>query len=305
MAISFQQSNVQKRLFIRSNQQIVSYILCLTICLLLLIIDCKFHVLGALRNSVNYLSSPIQYLVDYPVKMASSIQVLFSTKKSLIDENIRLRHQQSLLETKLQKLLAIRNENNQLKALLSASSAANEHAEAAEILAVETSNSRNLLILNKGTRDGVFVGQPVLDAKGVMGQIIDVGTQTSTVLLVSDSKSAVPVRNNRTGERTILIGTNHLNELSLINLPKSSSIEKGDLLETSGLGGHYPDGYPVGRVEGIEQQPGEDFIKVNVSPIAQLNSTRLVLLIWPGSDDTELEGEIHQRLKKFLDYPFP
>jgi rod shape-determining protein MreC len=120
---------------------------------------------------------------------------------------------------------------------------------------------------------------------------------TSTVLLISDSKSAVPVLNNRTGERAILVGTNSLDQLSLINLPKTASIHPGDVLVTSGLGGRYPEGYPVGKVEKVSSIPGEDFVKVMVSPIALLNRNRLVLLIWPDFDQEQLAVQINERLK--------
>lgn len=266
-------------------------------CFLLIISDLRYHKLGYLRGALDFVVSPLQYVVDYPVHMASWLQSLVGTKKSLIDENIRLRYQQTILNAKLQKLRALRIENSQLKELLSASSSGAEPAMAAEILAVDTANSRQIFILNKGRGDGVFVSQPVLDAKGVIGQIIDVGLRTSTVLLISDAKSAVPVRNNRTGERAILIGTNSMSKLSLINLPKSSSIVKGDLLVTSGLGRQYPEGYPVGRVEQIQMIAGDDFIKVVVSPVALLNRSRLVLLIWPDHDHAGLTQQINERVK--------
>jgi rod shape-determining protein MreC len=169
-------------------------------------------------------------------------------------------------------------------------------AMVAQILAVDTTTARQLVVLNKGKRDKVYAGQPVLDAKGVMGQVVDVGLMTSTVLLISDSKSAVPVRNNRTGERAILSGINNLGQLSLINLPSTSSIAAGDLLVTSGLGGLYPEGYPVGRVEGVKNIPGDAFITVDVSPIALLNRNRLVLLIWPDKEQTKINAQISERL---------
>ena len=262
-----------------------------------MVADHHYHALGQARSVFTLVISPLQYLVDYPVRMIGWVHSLIGSKKLLIDENIQLRYQQTLLEAKLQKMLVIRNENSQLKELLSASSTASDRAMAAEILAVDTTSFRQLLILNKGKQDHVYVGQPVLDAKGVTGQVIDVGMNTSTVLLISDSKSAVPVSNNRTGERAILIGTNSMTELSLINLPKSSSIAKGDLLVTSGLGRRYPEGYPVGQVEAIQIIPGDDFIKVTVSPVAQLNRTRLVLLIWPDKQQAELTQQIDERIK--------
>lgn len=258
--------------------------------------DYRYHYLDNVRSGFSLIVSPLQYAVDYPVRVVGWVQSLVSAKKVLIDENMRLRYQQTALEAELQKLLVIQKENSQLKELLLTSSQADMRAMAAQILAVDTSNARQIVVLNKGNRDGVYSGQPILDAKGVMGQVVDVGPMTSTVLLISDSKSAVPVRNNRTGERAILVGTNSLDQLSLINLPKTASIHPGDVLVTSGLGGRYPEGYPVGKVEKVSSLPGEDFVKVVVSPIALLNRNRLVLLIWPDLEQEQLTAQINERL---------
>ncbi len=258
--------------------------------------DYHYRYLDSVRSGFSLIVSPLQYAVDYPVRVVGWVQSLVSAKKALIDENMQLRYQQTLLEAELQKLLAIQKENSQLKELLLTSSKADMRAMAGQILAVDTSNARQIVVLNKGKRDGVYIGQPVLDAKGVMGQVIDVGPLTSTVLLISDSKSAVPVRNNRTGERAILVGTNSIDELSLINLPKTSSIHPGDVLVTSGLGRRYPEGYPVGLVEEVNSIPGEDFVKVMVSPVALLNRNRLVLLIWPDTEQEQLTSQINERL---------
>ena len=270
--------------------------LALAISLAFMIVDCHYRYLDNVRSGFSLLVSPLQYVVDYPVRVMGWFSSLLSTKKSLINENMQLRYQQTMLEAQLQKLLVISHENSQLRALLSASSSAQMSAMAAQILAVDTTSSRQLLVLNKGKRDGVLLGLPVLDAKGVMGQIIDVGLMTSTVLLISDAKSAVPVRNDRTGERAILIGTNSMSQLSLINLPRTSSITKGDLLVTSGLGRRYPEGYPVGRVEEVKHIPGDEFMKVSVSPVALLNRNRLVLVVWPEEEHDALTEEINERM---------
>ena len=258
--------------------------------------DYHYRTLNNARSIFSLLVLPVQYMVDYPVRVAGWVGSLMSTKKALINENMQLRYQQIMLEAQLQKLLMISKENSELKALLSASSTSTQKAMAAQILAVDTNPSRQLIVLNKGTRDGISLGLPVLDAKGIMGQIIDVGLMTSTVLLISDSKSAVPVRNSRTGERAILVGTNSLSQLSLINLPKTSSIIKGDMLVTSGLGRRYPEGYPVGLVSDVKSIPGDEFIKVRVSPVALLNRNRLVLVIWPEEEHEALTEEIKERM---------
>jgi rod shape-determining protein MreC len=297
VVISFQPNNPHKRLFAKGKYQFTKYGFALVLSLMMMSADYHYHALGQTRSFFNLMVSPLQYLVDYPVRMFGWVHSLVRSKKLLVDENMQLRSQQTLLEAKLQKLLVIRHENSQLKELLSASVNGNERAMAAEILAVDMTNTRQLLVLDKGKQQDVYVGQPVLDAKGVMGQVIDVGLKTSTVMMISDAKSAVPVRNNRTGETAILNGSNSISELALINLPKSSSIMKGDLLVTSGLGRRYPEGYPVGQIETIQEIPGDEFIKVLVAPIAQLNRSRLVLLIWPAKEQAELTQQIDERMK--------
>ncbi|WP_058474207.1 rod shape-determining protein MreC [Legionella quateirensis] len=294
--ISSQQNNKHSRLFIKGGHSSIGFVFALVFSIFMMISDYHYHYMDNVRSGFSLIVSPLQYAVDYPVRVVGWVQSLVSAKKALIDENMQLRYQQTMLEAELQKLLVIQKENSQLKELLLTSSQADMRAMAAQILAVDTSNSRQIVVLNKGKRDGVYSGQPVLDAKGVMGQVIDVGPMTSTVLLISDSKSAVPVRNNRTGERAILVGNNSIDQLSLINLPKTSSIHPGDVLVTSGLGRRYPEGYPVGRVERVNSIPGEDFVKVMVSPVALLNRNRLVLLIWPDLEQEELTSQINERL---------
>lgn len=291
-----QLNNSNNLLFCKGKDKATSFVFAVLLSISCMIFDYRYHYLGLVRTGFSFFAAPLQYVVDYPVRVMSWMQSLVSAKKSLIDENIKLHYQQTILEAEMQKLMAIKEENSQLKQLLLTSSKEKVNAMAAQILAVDATNSRQVVILDKGKREGAYVGQPVLDAKGVMGQIIDVGYITSTVLLISDAKSAVPVRNNRTGEHAILIGTNDVGLLSLINLPHTASIAKGDLLVTSGLGRLYPEGYPVGRVEKIINIPGEEFIKVDVSPVALLNRNRLVLLIWPDKDQALLTRQIHERM---------
>ena len=283
-------------LFRKGKDNATRFVLAVILSISFLVCDYRYHSFEVVRRGFSFLISPLQYVVDYPVRVISWVQSLMSAKKSLIDENIKLHYKQTILEAEMQKLMAIKEENFQLKQLLLTSSKEKMKAMAAEILAVDATNSRQLIILNKGKRDGAYVGQPVLDAKGVMGQVIDVGYLTSTVLLISDAKSAVPVSNNRTGEHAILTGTNDATALSLINLPHTSTIAVGDLLLTSGLGRLYPEGYPVGRVAKISNIPGEEFIKVDVTPVALLSHNRLVLLVWPGKNHELVTRQINERM---------
>lgn len=291
-------SQTHNKLFIKRSHSSLNIIAALVLSLLLIIADVRYQSFAQVRYGLSLLTSPLQYGVDYPIRVMEWMRALIGSKKALLDENEQLHYQQILLESKLQTLATLQHENQQLKKILSMSQTTNQQVLVAQVLMVETSHTRQSLILNKGARDGVFNGQPVLDTHGVIGQVIDVGLMTSTVLLISDSKSAVPVRNERTGEHAILIGTNNNDQLSLIHLPSTSSITCGDMLVTSGFGRRYPEGYPVGRVEEVKHIPGDDFITVRVKPIALLNRNRLVVLMWPEEEHNELIAQINERMNK-------
>lgn len=297
VATSFQQSNYSRqRLFTKQKTWAAPFIGLVFLSIVLMVLDARELYLFHLRWGLSVVTAPIQYTVDYPQRVFRWVQSLVSSKTALIQENMQLHYQQTLLEARLQHFLALKAENSQLKALLRTTSDVNTKAVAAQILDVDMGSTRQLLVLDKGKRDGILIGQAVLDAKGVMGQVIDVGFRTSTVLLISDSKSAVPVRNHRTGEWAILMGANKTNELVLLNLPKTSPIQNGDLLVTSGLGGHYPEGYPIGTVKHLKQIVGEPFIHVDVLPIAKLNQSHLVLVLLGSPEQTALIKQIHARL---------
>ena len=293
---SFQQNNTRDSLFRKAKNESLSLILLILLSALLMIADTHFRALVVVRNIVAMVVMPIRLVVDYPFRLVVAIETLLSSKNALIAENIKLNYQQTLLEAELQRLIAIQQENLQLKQLLLTSSRAKTTAMAAKILAIDVSSNRQLIIIDKGTRDGAYVDQPVLDAKGVLGQLIDVSYMTSTVLMISDAQCAVPVMNARTGERGIVVGTNDIASLSLINVPYTSLTHTGDLLVTSGFGRLYPEGYPVGRVKSVELNSGDSFMTIDVTPIALLNKDRLALLIWPGKKHFELTKQIAKRL---------
>lgn len=253
--------------------------------------------LRPLRVGSTLVASWLQLTVDYPQRVGEFIAALVSTKTNLVQDNIQLRYQQMVLEAKLQHFIALKAENSQLKALLQTTTQSQAKAIAARVLDVELSPVRQFLVLDKGWRDGVMINQAVLDARGVMGQIIDVGYMTSTVLLISDSKSGVPVRNHRTGEWGLVMGTNQSDALVLLNLPKTSPTQAGDIWVTSGLGGHYPEGYPVGTVLQLQRMAGEPFVQVAIAPIARLSQSQLVLVVLSDKKPNDLIDQIHTRLR--------
>ena len=180
----------------------------------------------------------------------------------------------------MQKLTLLEDENNQLRSLLGASPHVNsDHVLVAELLEINSDPFLHEMTLNKGNYQNIFQGQAVLDAQGVMGQVIQVGPLTSRVLLITDSRCAVPVQNLRTGERSITVGTG-TNYLHLIHIPETADIKIGDKFTCSGIGGNFPVGYPVGVVTSISKPKGEDFAKISLNPSANL-SHHQVLLVWP------------------------
>ncbi len=263
-----------------------------------MIADHHFDAVSKIRRTFSFVTSPVLVAVNAPMVLKNWLSSVITTKNTVLLENSKLRKQRLNLQAELQRLGSVEHENLQLKGLLALSLPAHRRKIGAEVLAVQINSTRQVVILNKGEQDGVTQGQPVLDANGLMGQVIDSSGMTSTVLLISDARSAVPVRNSRSGECSILVGSNTVDTLSMIHLPKTSSVEKGDLLVTSGLGRRYPPGYPVGLVDQVFNTPGEDFIRVHVSPVAALNRARLVLMIWPDDKYLALSEEAEQQLDK-------
>jgi rod shape-determining protein MreC len=141
--------------------------------------------------------------------------------------------------------------------------------------------------LNKGASDGVFVGQPLIDADGLMGQVVEVSSDTARALLITDVTHSVPVQVNRNGVRAIAEGTGALGSLEIRNVSSNTDIQAGDLLVTSGLGGRFPEGYPVAVVKEVERDTGEAFARVVAVPSAALDRTRHVLLVFTTDQSQE------------------
>ena len=247
---------------------------------LLLLLD-YHHYLPSLRRVLNTTVAPLQYAVDAPLRWVNALSVLYVTRKKLQAENTHLQSQQLFLEAKVQRLAALESENRQLNQLLSASEhLKKQRLELARLLLVNADPLLNEVILDKGQSYGVYVGQPVIDADGIMGQVISVDSFSSRVLLITDFRSAIPVQDVRSDARGILVGRGRLAKLLLKDIPGTMDIKVNDLLVTSGLGGHYPPGYPVGLVSSIDTNVTTQFSSIKVEPSAQLSRNRPVLLVW-------------------------
>lgn len=255
--------------------------------ILLMIVDQRGSSVRQLRAALSMPLSLLQYAVSWPVQIIDKMGNVLSTHDELVKENLNLKSDELLLKAQVQRLLAIESENNQLKALLRSSAQVRGKVLIAQLLAVDTDPFVNQVVLDKGSRDGVFVGQPVLDANGVMGKIIQIGPVTSRVLLVNDTHSGVPVQNARNGIRAIVVGDSYTGKLRLMNVPQTVDIKVGDMLVTSGLGENYPAGYPVGQVISVVRDPGFQFSDIVVQPNAHPDRSRQVLLVWPNQKVAE------------------
>lgn len=229
---------------------------------------------------------PVQYLVDLPVKMGRWLSRTITSRIQLLEENTQLHQENLRLQFTLQKFEDLKRENERLRRLLGSPVKFGERVMVAEVMAVDTDpysrNSRKMKI-NKGSHHGVFEGQPVLDAQGVMGQVSLVEPFSSTVMLLTDPEHELPVQVVRTGLRTVAKGMGPVNRLSLLYLPNigiNAGIKVGDLVVTSGLGQQFPKGYPVGTVIEVNPDIGKSHAQVHAIPRAALERNQEVLLVW-------------------------
>lgn len=259
--------------------------------ILLMTIDHRQHHLETLRGALSIVVYPIQFLINLPTTTRSWLQETFATRRGLQEENARLHAQHLLLQARLQKFEALEAENLRLRELLDSSFKVGERVLIAELMSVDLDPYRHQVMLNKGARHAVYVGQPLLDAYGVMGQILHVTPFTATAMLITDPAHATPVQVNRNGLRSIAVGTGSLQELRLPHIPNSADIRVGDLLITSGLGGRFPPGYPVASVVTVTVDPGHAFAQVVARPLSHLDRSREVLLVWKPPTDSSPKSE--------------
>ena len=231
------------------------------------------------RYTLSAVVYPIRMMAALPLEMGNLLSRELSGRRQLMVENDRLQAQRLLNEARLQKLDALEQENIRLRQLLDSSYEVGEAVLIAPLMRIDLDPYSHLIQIGKGTRQGVFRGQPVLEANGIVGQVDEVGPLSATVRLITDPSHAIPVRINRNGIRSIAVGIGNLHELKLTNLPNNTDIRPGDLLVTSGLGGRFPRGYPVARVKSVTTDPGPAFARVAAVPTAALDRLQEVLLV--------------------------
>ena len=255
-----------------------------------MILDHRYHHRDDIRSGVATALYPIQYIVNVPFATTEWASETFVSRETLEKENKDLKTEHLLLKAQQQKLYALQSENIRLRELMGSTLDVGERVMISELLAVDLDPFTRQIIINKGNLDRAFIGQSVLDANGVVGQIVEVGPFASRAMMITDPSHATPVQVNRTGMRAIAVGTGDItNALELPHVPNNADIAIGDLLVTSGLGGRFPTGYPVAHITKIELDPSQPYAIVSAQPVAHLKRIREVLLIWRKS--THATGE--------------
>lgn len=267
-------------LFLRGPSATLRMIIFVFISLALMTVDHRWKHLDAVRNTLSYLLYPVEYVVDLPIRLYYWSEEVMSSQQNLLDENRQLRDMQLQSRVQLQKLDILEKENERLRKLLSATPKTTEDHLIAEIIGVDVDPYRHFIVLNKGTHDGAYKGQPIIDAHGVMGQIVYVNAMSSTAMLITDVSHAIPVQIDRTGLRSVAFGTGQTDYLDLRHIPHNADLRVGDKLISSGLGERFPRNYPVAVITKIDRDTGETFIDVRAEPLAQLDTSREVLLVW-------------------------
>lgn len=278
----------------------------------LMVVDARISTLQPLRSYMSLILTPIYYVADLPVRLWDTAYQQVSSRADLLAENERLRAEALLIQRKLQKLATLTEQNVRLRELLNSSSLVDERVLVAELVGVDPNPYTQRVLINKGERDGVFLGQPVLDATGLMGQVVEVTPFNARVLLITDSSHSLPVQVNRNGLRAIASGAGNNEWLELRFVGDTADIRVDDILVSSGLGQRFPAGYPVGRVLSVEQDPAQPFADVKVAPTAQLNRSRYMLLVFSAEsgygelvpaleDDGELNDAEVQAVEEALD----
>ena len=253
-----------------------------------IVADSRFGVFTHVRVYLSSLVSPLQYMANAPGIMLDTMSTQVQTRAGLIEQTKQQEQQLFTLRSRLLKMDHLEHENQRLRELLGSPVHKESRKMVAELLSVDSDPFSHQVLINKGALDGVYNGQPVINDQGVIGQVLHVGSTTSRVLLITDSSHGIPVRVLRNDLRAIASGSGELDKLELRNLPRNTDVQVGDLLVTSGLGGRFPEGYPVATVTRSDYVEGKPFAQVEAKPLVELDRLRYLLLLW-----TDKNPDVH------------
>jgi rod shape-determining protein MreC len=251
----------------------------LALAVVLIVLDHRGGWLSRMRQQAQALTQPVRAIAGLPGRVVEAVSNDAGTLSQLTAENRRLRNELLVTRARMARLATVNADNARLRGLLGASGQGSLDVQLAPVLDVDLDPTRQRLVLSAGSGDGVRIGQTVIDAGGVVGQIIDVGPLQSTVLLLTDPDHAIPVAIARNGVRLIAYGTGRADQLALASVPLSSDVKVGDVLVTSGLGGRFAAGFPVGTITALRPDESRAFLVGDVKPAAELDRGRDMLLL--------------------------
>ena len=257
------------------------------LCVTLMVVDARFDALKPVRSQMGVVLTPFYWLADLPVRVWQRTTEQISSSSSLVAENEKLKAEALLMQRRLQKLAMLTEQNVRLRELLNSAALVDDKVIVSELIGLDPNPFTHRILIDKGAQDGVFVGQPVLDASGLMGQVVEVMPYAARVLLLTDVTHSIPVQVNRNGLRAIAVGTGNPDYLELRHVAETADIKEGDLLVSSGLGQRFPSGYPVGQVTEVVRGSGQPFAIVRAIPTAMLNRSRYLLLVFSDSRSPE------------------
>ncbi|MGB0134485.1 rod shape-determining protein MreC [Dokdonella sp.] len=259
-----------------STLRLIAY---LTLAMIVMVIDHRGSYLERLRTMASVVVEPVYRAAALPSDVARAGRLAIATQSHLVDENRNLREALLLAQVRLNRMSALSAQNDRLKKLLDVQNELGLGVQLARLIDIDLDPFRHRIVLDAGAAQSIEVGQPVLDAHGIMGQIVEVLPGTSVAMLVTDPTHAIPVMIERTGLRTIAYGTGAIDRLQLPNVPMSADIKVGDSLVTSGLGGRFPVGFPVGKILEISNDESGMFAAAIARPAAALDRSGEVLLL--------------------------
>jgi len=242
-------------------------------------LDFNGKYLNTLRSYLSAAVYPVHVLVNTPKNLFSAISGNINKQEKLDLINQDIKKENIILKSKIQQIYKLESENKRLRALLDSKPKHQNELTLAEIVSINNDVNKHRIMINKGSRGNVYKGDVVSDSKGIVGQIIRDHIFGSEVLLITDPEHAIPIEISRNGLRSIALGVGNYDHIVLNYLPISADIKKGDVLITSGLGGKYPEGYPVATVESIASLSGEPFLEIEAKPFAELQNINEVWVI--------------------------
>ena len=265
--------------------------------------DNRFGYLDVMRYGLGYLTTPVYWVADIPTRVSFWIDDVFVSRTDLLEQNQRLREEVLVAQRELQLLESLASENSRLLELSNATAGLETDVMPAEIINVAPDPFSRRVLINRGANAGVFQGQPLLDANGLMGQVVEVLPFTAWVMLITDTNHVTPVEVNRNGERALARGSrSNTAELELEFVTQTQDMKAGDRLVSSGMGQVYPKNYPVAEIISVYTDPGLAFATVRARPLAQMASTRHVMLVFPQDQQSiapiEPEGDARSLIEE-------